>query len=194
MVEVAAELLVYGLHHPILGLLLTLEVEIPGLLHIVEITVYHIPHLVYVKLKISAVCQHLRHPFARRRREQMQSVAELGRSQLGTFHIVAIAFVDDYSVGHLHYAALDSLKFVARSCKLYEKEEVHHRMHGGLALPHSDSLHENGIVAGGFTKHYGLTGLARHTAERPGRREGRMNASFSCESFSIRVLSPSMEP
>ena len=39
----------------------------------------------------------------------MEGIAELGSSQTGAFDVVAIGFVDDNTIGHLHDATLDAL-------------------------------------------------------------------------------------
>ena len=43
----------------------------------------------------------------------MYGVADLGGGSFCAVHVVAICFVDDYAVGHLHNAAFDALKLVA---------------------------------------------------------------------------------
>ncbi len=80
-------------------------------------------------------------------------------------NIVAIGFVDHDSVGHFHNASFDSLQFVASAGKLDKQEKVDHGMDRSLALPYPDCFYEYVVVAGGFTQHYGFTGLARHTSE-----------------------------
>jgi hypothetical protein len=134
-----------------------------------KIAVDHIPHFRYTYLEIARIAKHFRSPPRRGCGEQMQCRAELRLRQACTVDIVAVGFVDDNPVGHLHDATLDTLQFVARTRKLYEQKEIYHRMHGGLALPHADSLHEYIVVAGSLTENYSLAGFTRHTSQRPGR-------------------------
>ncbi len=113
----------------------------------------------------------------------MQRTAELGLGQTRTVDVVAVGLVDNNAVSHLHDAALDALKFVARACKLDQQEEVDHRMDGSLALTYADSLYKYIVVARRLTEHNRFAGLAGHSAERTGRRAGtderrRMDGEF----------------
>ena len=136
LVKAAAQFRIDGLIHPVACLLMAAALEITVLFHKVEITVNHIPHLCYAKLEIARICKHLGSPPRRWRGEKMQGRTELGLRQACTVDIVAVGFVDYDTVGHLHDAALDALQLVAGACKLDKQEEIDHRMHGGLALPH----------------------------------------------------------
>ena len=102
----------------------------------------------------------------------MQRIAELCSRQLALVHVVAVTLVDDNAVGHFHDASLDALQFVARSCQLYEQEEIHHGMAGRLALANSYRLHENLVVAGCFAEDDGLARLACHTSQATRRGTG----------------------
>ena len=100
----------------------------------------------------------------------MEGIAEIGGSHLTTVHIVAVALVDDDTIGDLHDAALDALQLVARTCHLDKQEEVDHRVTGGLALSDTDGLDEDLVKARSLTEDDGLTRLTGHTAEGTCRR------------------------
>ena len=102
----------------------------------------------------------------------MQRALKLCFGKVGALNVVAVGFVDDYAVGHLHDASFDALQLVAGACQLYQQEEVDHRMHSGLTLSHSNGLHKDVVEAGGLTKHDGFASLACHAAERACRRAG----------------------
>ena len=120
----------------------------------------------------------------------MESAAELGLRKLRTMHIVAVGLVDHYTVGHLHDAAFDSLKLVARSGNLKEQEEVDHRMDGGLALPDAYGLDEYIVVTGSFAENYRFTRLTGHASERAGRRAGTDESlGMDGETFHARLIS-----
>ena len=87
-----------------------------------------------------------------------------------TVYIVAVALVDDDTIGDLHDAALDALQLVARTGHLDEQEEVDHRVTGGLALSDTDGLDEDLVKARSLTEDNGLTRLTGHTAEGTCRR------------------------
>ena len=59
VVEVVAQLLIDGFIHPILGLLLTLVLEVAILAHEVEVFIYHIPHLGDTQFVVARVGEHL---------------------------------------------------------------------------------------------------------------------------------------
>ena len=90
----------------------------------------------------------------------MQRRAVLRLCQLRRAYVVAIGFVDHYSAaqgrqaggigyrplqrahqrqhsGRQDNAALDALQLIAGTGNLDKQEEVHHRVHGGLALAHA---------------------------------------------------------
>lgn len=117
-VEVVAQLFVDCLKHPVFRLFVALALEIAGLFYIGEVAVDHIPHFVNVEFIISAVGHDLRNPFAGCWREQMQCIAELSRSKIGTFYIVAVRFVDYDSICHLHDSAFDALQLISCAGKL----------------------------------------------------------------------------
>ena len=158
------QVLIDGLQHPVLLLLLTLLLEVACALHVLEIAVNHIPDLVDTQLKITAVGEHLGYPTARCGREQVEGVLELRGGQVGTLYVVTVSLVDHNAVGHLHNTSLYALKLIAGAGQLDKQKEVHHGMHGGLALAHTHGLNKYVIVAGGLAQHYRLTRLARHTA------------------------------
>ena len=56
----------------------------------------------------------------------MEGIAELSGCQTGAFDVVAIGFVDDNAIGHLHDTTLDALQLVTRTCQLDEQEEIDH--------------------------------------------------------------------
>ena len=62
-------------------------------------------------------------------------------------HIVSVTFVYDNAVGNLHDASFYALQLVARSCKLYQKEEVNHGVAGRFTLSYTYSLHKNLVIS-----------------------------------------------
>ena len=54
----------------------------------------------------------------------MKRITELIGSQPGPFQVVAVGFVDDDAIGHLHDAALDTLQLVARAGQLDKQKEI----------------------------------------------------------------------
>ena len=174
----ALELLIDGFIHPVFLLLTAAFFEVAVFVHKFEILIYHLPHLIDAEFVVARVGEHLRTPATRRRGKQMQCAAELGGSQLGAFHIIAVALVDNYAIGHLHDAALYALQLIAGAGKLYEQEEVDHRVNGGFALPHTHGFYKDVIVAGCLAQHYGFAGLASHTAQRPCRWAGTYERIF----------------
>ena len=102
----------------------------------------------------------------------MEGIAERCGRKMALVDVLTVALVDDNAVAYLHYSALDALKFVARTGKLYEQKEVYHGMTSRLTLPHPDSLYEYIVETGSLAEYYCLTRLAGHTAKRAGRRAG----------------------
>lgn len=78
-VEIMAQFFVDCLEHPVFCLFIAFAFKISRFLYISEISVYHVPHFVNVKLIISTVGHHFRNPFAWCRREEMECIAELCR-------------------------------------------------------------------------------------------------------------------
>ncbi len=70
----------------------------------------------------------------------MQSGAKLCLCQTGTVYVVAVGFIDDNAVGHLHDASFDTLQLIACSGNLYEQKKVYHRVDGCLTMSHSHGL------------------------------------------------------
>lgn len=97
----------------------------------------------------------------------MEGIAELSGCQTGAFDVVAIGFVDDNAIGHLHDTTLDALQLVTRTCQLDEQEEINHRMDGRLALSYAHGLDKNLVIAGSFAKDNGFARLACHSSQRP---------------------------
>ena len=161
-VEIGLQLLVDAFHHPVFGLLVALTFEIAVCAGELKIAVNHIPDLVYVQLIISGISHHLRHPARRCRRKQMQRRTELTGCQLGPFYIVAVGFVNDNAVGHLHDAALYALQLIAGTGQLNQQEEIDHGVGCRLALPYSHRLHEHRVVASRLTQHDCLARLPGH--------------------------------
>ena len=102
----------------------------------------------------------------------MQGATILSLSELGALDIVAVGFVDDDAVSHLHDAALDALELVAAAGNLYEEEEVDHGVYGGLALSDADSFDKYVVEAGSLAQYDGLAGAAGDTTEATCRRAG----------------------
>ena len=95
----------------------------------------------------------------------MKGIAEIGGRHLTAVHILAIALVDNNAVGNLHDTALYALQFVASTCQLNKQEEIHHRMTGGLALPHSNRFNENLVETCSLAEDNGLTRFTGNTTE-----------------------------
>ena len=95
----------------------------------------------------------------------MEGIAELGSCQTGTLHIVAVGFVDDNAVGHLHDATLDALQFVARSRQLDEQEEIDHGVDSSLALTDTDRFHKNLVKTGRLAEDDCFTRLAGYATQ-----------------------------
>jgi hypothetical protein len=102
----------------------------------------------------------------------VQGAAELRLGELRGAYVVAVGFVDDDAVGHLHDAAFYALEFVACACELYEQEEVDHGVDGGLALSDAYGLDEDVVVACGFAQHYCLACLSGDASEAACRGAG----------------------
>ncbi len=183
IIEIRPELSIDSLIHPVSCLLASFAVKITVSLHKIKIAVNHIPHLIDSELKITRIGQHLGRPTACRKREQVERTAKLCLSQLRTLYIVAVSLIDHNAVSHLHDAALYALQLVTGTGKLNEQKEIHHRMHSGLALPHTYSFNKYIVISGSLAQHDGLASLSRHSSERSRRRAGayeciRMHRQF----------------
>ena len=95
----------------------------------------------------------------------MQRITELSGSQLGTFQIISVGFINHNTVRHLHNATLDTLQFISCSCQLNQQEEIDHRMDNCLALSHSHGLHKDFIESGRLAKNNRFTRLTCYSSQ-----------------------------
>ena len=95
----------------------------------------------------------------------MKRARVFGARPLGARHVVAVGLVHRHGIDHLEDAALDALQLVARAGNHQQQEEVGHRPHGRLRLPHAHRFDQDVRVAGGLAEQDGLARVPRHAAE-----------------------------
>ena len=90
------------------------------MLHEVDVLIHHVPYLLDASAIESAVAQYLGCPSAFGFGEEVEGIAKTGGSHVAFIYILTVALVDAYTVGYLHYTALDALQFIARAGQLYQ--------------------------------------------------------------------------
>ena len=116
MIKTIAKLLINTFIHPVFTLLIASILKVSVRLHKVDVFINHIPYLFHTYVIETGIRQDLWRPARIGSREKMQSIAELGCSQLGFVYIASIGFVDNNAVRHLHDTTLNALKFITCTC------------------------------------------------------------------------------
>ena len=73
----------------------------------------------------------------------MQRILSVGASPFSSAQIRSVSLVHGHKVGQFHHAALHALQLIARAGKRDQQEEVHHVVHRGFGLAHTNGLDEN---------------------------------------------------
>ena len=166
MIKTIAKLLINTFIHPVFTLLIASILKVSVRFHKVDVFINHIPYLFHTYIIETGIRQDLWCPARVGSRKKMQSIAELGGSQVRFVYIISVSFVDNNAVRHFHDTALNTLKFITCACQLNQQEEIYHRVHSRFTLPHSHCLYKNLIETGGFTKNDRFTGFSRYTTQR----------------------------
>src|SRR5512133_1914839 len=82
--------------------------------------------------------------------------------------VPSISLGNGNSICHLHYSSLYTLKLVTGTGKHKKKKKIDHGMNCRFRLTYSDSLNQDCIESGCFTKYYRLPCLPGNTSQSAG--------------------------